>query len=180
MVKTTFKPILAAVLLYFALNSVNAQETPQALSDLMRFEGHWEGQATLILEGKTYRFLYHADFKKTSGGSGLLMEEWFSLEEIGKLMGTNLIGYNANDGKIHWFSVDNFGTTHDHIGTWKSREHFYMETTETMQNKKYVEMIDMIFKGNDTIEFSLLATLGGKEYEKINATFQRMQKCSNE
>lgn len=179
MKKTTFKAFLAAALLLFAMNRVNAQETPQALSNLMRLEGHWEGQATLVLEGKTYTFPYHADFKKTAEGSGLLMEEWFNSAELGKLTGTNLIGYNANDGKIHWFSVDNFGTTHDHTGTWKGREHFYMETTETMQKKKYVEKINMIFKGNDTLELSLVATLGGKEYEKVSVTFQRVQKCSN-
>lgn len=179
MEKTTFKTILAAVLLLFALNMVNAQETPQALSDLMRLEGHWEGQATLVLDGKTYTFPYHFDFKKTAGGSGLLMEEWFNSTELGKLSGTNLIGYNANDDKIHWFSVDNFGTTHDHTGTWKSREHFYMETTETIQKKKYVEKINLIFKGNDTLELSLLATLDGKEYEKVSVLIQRMQKCSN-
>ena len=179
MEKTTFKTILAAVLLLFALNRANAQEVPQALSDLMRLEGHWEGQATLILEGKTYTFPYHTDFKKTADGSGLLMEEWFSSEELGKLMGTNLIGYNANGAKIHWFSVDNFGTTHDHTGTWKSREYFYMETTEMMQKKKYKEKIDLIFKGNDTLELSLSATLDGKEYEKVSVVFQRVQKGSN-
>lgn len=179
MEKTTFKTILAAVLLLFALNRVSAQETPQALLNLMRFEGDWEGKATLVLEGKTYTFLYHANFKKTADGTGLLMEEWFNSAELGKLMGTNLIGNNANDGKIHWFSVDNFGTTHEHIGIWKSREQFYMETTETIQNKKYVEKINMIFKGNDTLELSLLATLDGKEYEKVSDVFQRVQKCSN-
>ncbi len=179
MKKTTFQTILAAVLLLFAINMVNAQETPQALSDLMKLEGHWEGQATLDLKGKTYTFPYYADFKKTADGSGLLMEEWFNSEELGKLMGTNLIGYNANDGKIHWYTIDNFGTTHDHVGKWKSPEHFYMETSEMMQKEKYVEKIDMIFKGNNTLALSIVATLGGSEYEKVRVTFQRVQKSSN-
>jgi len=160
-----------------ACNRVNAQEDAHdPMADFARLEGRWEGKATLVLEGNTFTFTYYAEFKKTSDGKGMLMEESFNSPELGALHGTNLIGYNANDGKIHWFSVDNFGTTHDHSGTWKNRDHFSMSTRETVNNMAYVEEIDLKFTGEDSMELSLLATMDGKEYETIAASFKRVAK----
>lgn len=165
---------LIAIITLLVFNLANAQppsQMPRALSDLMRFEGRWEGPATLMMDGKTYRFTYYADFKRTADNSGLYMEEWFSAPELGALKGSNLIGYNTNDRKIHWFSVDNFGTTHDHIGVWRTPDHFFMTANEMQGKKNYIENIDVTFDGSDTMDLSITATLDGKETEKCTAVF---------
>lgn len=146
-------------------------QTP--LENLFRLEGNWAGEATLILEGNTFTFTYYADFKKNDEGSGMYMEEWFSHPDLGSLKGYNLIGYNARDQKIHWFSVDNFGTTHDHLGYWKTPDHFYMEATEKHGGKKFEEKIDIIFKNNDEITLHLIATIGGQLFEDVVVIFHR-------
>lgn len=168
--------VLSAALLLvtaFAQQTLAQPPTSPALESILRFEGRWSGQATLVLEGKTFQFAYHADFKKTSDGKGLYMEEWFTSPELGEMKGSNLIGFNANDGKIHWFSVDNFGTTHDHLGTWKTADHFAMQTTEMQGGKKFVEKIDMKVRSNELMDLTLVGTLGGKEFEKLSVTFHR-------
>ncbi|MES2795222.1 MAG: hypothetical protein V4683_04605 [Bacteroidota bacterium] len=167
---------LAALVTMFAMFCANAQDQatkPNALLNLMRFEGQWEAPTTMVLEGKTYLFTYYLEFKKTADGSGLSMEEWFSSPELGTLKGSNLIGYNGNDEKIHWFSVDNFGTSHEHIGVWKTNDHFYMQANEKQQSKKFVENINMVFKSNDLLELTLTASLDGNEFEKVSGLFQR-------
>jgi hypothetical protein len=178
--KTNFKALFMAVVLIFTLNFSSAQnesdKVPKALADIMKFEGYWQGPAKLTLEGKTYSFIYFADFKKTANGSGLTMDESFTIPELGTLVGANLIGYNSNDGNIHWFSVDNFGTTHEHIGNWISPNHFAMQVTEMQKGKKMFEKIDLVMKGNDQMEFSLVASLDDVVFEKGDATFKRSKK----
>jgi len=164
-----------AIATLFITAIVNAQQPapPKALTDLMRLEGKWQGPATLNIDGKMYKFTYYADFKKTADGTGMYMDEWFSAPELGNMKGANLVGYNTNDSKVHWFSVDNFGTTHDHPGMWKSANHFFMQANEMQGKKKFIEKIDLNFKGDDTMDLLLVATLDGKEIERGTATFTR-------
>ena len=143
------------------------------LENLFRLEGNWAGEATLILEGNTFNFTYYANFKKNDESSGMYMEEWFSHPDLGSLKGYNLIGYNARDQKVHWFSVDNFGTCHDHLGYWKTPDHFYMEATEKHGGKKFEEKIDIIFKNDDEITLHLIATIGGQLFEDVVVIFHR-------
>lgn len=152
--------------------TVTAQ-TPTPLENLFRLEGNWEGEATLILDGNSFNFTYYADFKKNDEGSGMYMEEWFSHPDLGSLKGYNLIGYNSRDEKIHWFSVDNFGTCHEHLGLWITNDHFYMEVTEKHQGKKFEEKIDLIFINENEVSFHLVATIGGKLFEDAFVVFHR-------
>ncbi len=174
--KNTIKSGLAILAVITSLSTANGQEKPQmpaALTSLLQLEGNWEGPATLNMAGKTFQLSYHANFRKTADGNGMTMDEGFSDPELGTLMGANLIGYNANDGKIHWFSVDNFGTTHDHLGVWKTPEHFYMQTSELQQKKRYMEKINVILKDKDHLDLSIMATLDGKPTESVTASFTR-------
>lgn len=149
-------------------------ETPKPLKQMIeRFEGKWEGDAVLTVEGSTFQFPYHTDFKKAADGAGLMADEWFTHKDLGSLKALNVIGYNANDGKIHWFTVDNFGTTHDHLGQWKSDDHFTMEANEKKAGKKYREVISMKFKDKNTVVVELTGTLAGKVTEKLSLTMKR-------
>jgi hypothetical protein len=172
------KIILQAIII--VLLSANApfrtqaqNQMPVALTNLMKLLGKWEGKATLMTGGQKHEFTYYVDFKKTADGSGLYMDEWFTDAQLGTMKGSNLIGYNNNDNKIHWFSVDNFGTAHDHLGVWKTNNHFYMQANEIQQKKKFLEKIDLVFKDDNTLEFALVSTLDNKEIEKGSAVFHR-------
>lgn len=186
MTRLKFYAVLVMTMALFAISlaQTGTPSMPEPLAKLMMWEGMWEAQATLSLEGKSYPLAYHADFRKTADGNGLIMEERFDHPDLGNLRGSNLIGCNANDGKIHWFSVDNFGTVHEHVGMWKSPDHFFMEARETMapamengkpagKQRRYLERIDFHVKGRNTLEFNLVATIDGKPYEEITGTFTR-------
>jgi hypothetical protein len=107
------------------------------------------------------------------------MEEGFTDPALGTLVGNNLIGYNVHDGKIHWFSVDNFGTAHEHLGNWISEDHFYMEANEIQNKKKFLEKINLKFKGKNEVELTLIASLDGKVFEEIKVDFYRLPKSTN-
>ena len=167
---TKFKRNLALIILGLNFSAASAQ-TPPDLENLFRLEGKWQGPAVLIFDGNTFNFTYYADFRKNEEGIGMFMDESFSHPDIGTLIGYNLIGYNSRDEKIHWFSVDNFGTCHDHFGYWKSPNHFYMETSEKRGGKKFEEKIDLIIVSPTEITLKLIALLGGQVFQEVTVTF---------
>lgn len=146
---------------------------PSSLQKLFNLEGSWVAQATLEAEGKKLHFPYYMDYKKTANGSGLTMTERAAIPGIAKLEGTNLIGFDPNDEKIHWYSVDNLGTTHEHIGDFTSDNHFYMEHNGTRDGKNYVEKIDMEWRDKNTVWIKLVGLLDGAVVEKLEGTFKR-------
>lgn len=114
-----------------------------------------------------------------AGGYGLTMDEWFEHPDLGKLLGRSLIAYNSHDSKIHWFSVDNNGTAHEHLGVWKAKDHFYMDVTEMTSDGQYVEKIELFLKGKDVLEMRYMSTMNGKEKESMSATYRRVRDCVN-
>jgi hypothetical protein len=148
-------------------------EMPVEVQNLMKFIGRWESEASLTMEGKTYKVMYWVDCKKTADGSGIFADEGFTNPELGTLSGADLAGYDPNDSKVKWFSVDNMGTTHEHIGEWKTPDHLYIEHNGLKNGQKYVEKIDFIFRGNDELDFKLTGTLDGVESEKAEGIFHK-------
>lgn len=168
---------LLAIILAFAGNNLYAQEmkleTPEAVKNLMKFLGDWQAKATLTMEGKTYTVDYRVSCKKTSDGSGLYADEILTSPDLGTIKGANLAGYDPFDKKVKWFSVDNMGTTHEHVGDWKSPDHLFIQHVGMRDGKKYVENIDFHVMGTDEIHFMLAATLDGATAEKAEGIFHK-------
>src|SRR5690242_20026512 len=94
-----------------SLAQTNDKGIASQLKMLLQFKGYWETKAaTLEMDGKKSNFSYYADFKATADNNGFVMNEWATIPTIGRLNGANLAGVSHDDGKIHWFSVDNLGT----------------------------------------------------------------------
>ena len=168
--------IIATIISIIATNS-NAQDNkivvPAPIQNLMKFLGRWDADATFIIEGKTYKVVHSLNGKKTADGNGLSIDESFTHPELGSLKGANLVGFNPYDSKIHWFSVDNMGTTHEHIGEWLTPDHLYIEHNGIRDGKNFVEKIDLTFKGKDQMDLKLVATLDGKEIERAEGIYHR-------
>lgn len=175
--KTKTQCLLLAAALFAALHAAGQTSGATAnaqLKMLFQLQGYWQSPKTIMQTGdKEYTFGYSADFKSVSENSGLMMNELAEIPALGKLNGTNLIGVNPNDGKIHWFSVDNMGTTHEHVGEFTDERHFSMTFKGTQEGKEYIENIMLEFTGKDVMNLKLVETLGGKEITAIKGTFYR-------
>ena len=175
--KTLLLPLLS-IALGAASAPARAEDTggpPPALERLIRLEGDWTGDARAVLDGKAYTLTYHADFRRTKDGSGVRMTEWFDSAELGAFRGENLIGYDPFTKRIRWFSVDNQGTTHEHVGSWTSESRFEMEHRGARDGKKYVERLAIEIQGPDTMAVHLVGTLGGKKTAELSGTFRRAE-----
>src|SRR5689334_17718512 len=166
--------LLAGLLAVVPALAQTNETTGSQLKMLLQFKGYWEtNTATMLTEGNDYKFAYYADFKTTSDNNGIVMHEWATIPGMGKLDGTNLAGINMYDGKVHWFSVDNMGTTHEHVGEFADSKHFSMMYKGMQEGKEYVETLNMEFTDANTLRLKQIATLDGKEAVLITGTFHR-------
>jgi len=146
------------------------------LKMLLQFKGYWETKsATLRTDGKEYKFAYSADFRATADNNGLTMIEKADIPGIGKLNGANLIGINADDGKVHWSSVDNLGTAHEHIGNFTDSKHFSMIYKGVQNGKEYMEKISVEFMDNGGMALREEVLIDGKEQFLITGVFHRIK-----
>jgi len=155
------------------LAQTEAPQQPAPLRFILDLQGKWESTASMQLEDNTYSFQYFADFRPTADGDAVLMLESADISGVGKLRGANLIGFNPYDGKIHWYSVDNMGTTHEHIGDLSSENEFRMIHSSMQNGKSYQEDIGMKRINKNELVLKVVATLDGKIVETINGTFKR-------
>jgi hypothetical protein len=147
--------------------------TPEILKRVLTLEGKWEAKASMQMGGKSYNFEYTMHFRKTADGNGLYMDEKATIPEIGKLVGGNVIGFDPYGQKLHWFSVDNFGTTHGHIGELVDKDHVRLLHESQRDGKPYREVIDFQWKSSKEIYVRLLGTLDGQTEEVLEGTFIR-------
>lgn len=166
---------LLVAILFSALQLTGQSNDNGAASQLKmlsRFKGYWEAKnATMHSDGKTYTFLYTADFKTTADNHGFIMTEHANIRGMGKLDGTNLVGVNPYDGKVHWFSVDNIDVAHEHIGEFTDSGHFSMVNKSMQNGKEYIETITIEFPDADTLVLHVTTVLDGKEISSIAGTF---------
>jgi len=148
-------------------------EPPEILKTAMKLEGKWQANATLAMGDQKHSFAYTMDFRKTADGSGLTMDEHAEVAALGVLRGANLIGFDPYEGRLHWFSVDNFGTTHDHTGQLVAPAHLRLTHESEREGKPFREVIDFVWRAADRIDARLVATLGGEVVETLEGTFIR-------
>lgn len=178
------KSCITLATLFFTLSAfaqTTSGNSANQLKRLLQLNGYWQApDAVLHVSDKEFKFVYSADFKKTADNNGLTMNEWGNIPRMGQLNGANLIGIDPYDGKVHWYSVDNMGTTHEHIGEFTDDNHFTMMHKSIREGKEYIETITFVLSGADKMDFKLVATLDGKEQEAITGTFRRKTKKYSE
>jgi hypothetical protein len=172
--KTHNRAYLFLAFIIGIVSALTAQDMPKDLTNMMQFLGEWEApNAVLTMGGKEYTFTYHSVFEKTASGSGLLMHDWADVPDMGKFDGENLIGYDPVGKKLLLYTVNNVGTTHEHIVQWKSDREMVMEHNSLKDGKPYKEHATAIFKDPNTMELNIVETLDGKEQSTIKAVFKK-------
>ncbi|MEI6274402.1 MAG: hypothetical protein WCP08_00370 [Prolixibacteraceae bacterium] len=171
----TFFGVAAIVMLSYSVNAqTGTPEKPEVLKKILAMTGNWEGTGTMKEGGNTTNFPYILNVKKTAAGTGILALEEADIPGMGKMIGTNIAGYNSEEGLIHWYTIDNMGTTHDHLGKLVDKNHFQMVyEIKTKDNKAFKELIDVIFDGTDKLNMNLVITVDGQEQVVETASLTR-------
>jgi len=155
-------------------SSVFAQDQPQSQMNIMQFVGKWKSTDVVLSAGdQTFTGVYTFDCSAVNMNTGILAHEKFVSEEMGTMMAENLMGYDPNLQQIHLYTIDNFGTAHDHIGYWIDNNHMFLEYQGVVEGKVYLEQIDIRFKDENTMVLKSTAMLNGEVFQKATGTFTK-------
>jgi hypothetical protein len=168
-------PFLFIILLTAFQTQAQKAKYPKAmeLRDLEKFVGIWDSDATITVDSVPHQVKYHMNFRRTADNYGFNMDEAFTDTALGDLRGANLIGYGKDDKKIHWYCVDNMGTTYERVGQWVDSDNLTFTYAAKKGDKKYDEVISYTFKGNDLFSYKQVCYLDGKEVKKVTGRFTR-------
>jgi len=174
------KKIILAVVLFISLSGVNvvrAQNKPMAVPDIlqkiMNWEGDWQAKLTMKMGDMTSTSMDNISFSKASDGMGVSAKEWMDSPKGGKIYITHLVGYNMEEKRLHWFSVDNMGGCGESIGTLAGDNHIHLAGSGKENGKPMKSSIDLIIKNNNTVDFNLVVTVDGKTTRTMMGTFMR-------
>ena len=173
-----FSKLLLLPVIILASFQLQAQKNkyPKAmeLRDLEKFVGIWDSDATITVDSVPHQVKYHMNFRRTADSYGLNMDEAFTDSALGDLRGANLIGY-GEDKKLHWYHVDNMGSTYERVGQWVDSDNLTFTYAVKKGEKKYDETISYTFKGNDLFSYKQSNYVDGKEIKKMTGRFTRRQ-----
>ncbi|HVO74027.1 MAG TPA: hypothetical protein VMT35_08395 [Ignavibacteriaceae bacterium] len=162
------------ILMFFFSISAFAGDTPEAQANLLQFVGNWRLDNAVVQMGeKTMTGVYTFDCSAVCENTGILAHEKFATKESGSLVGENLLAYDPNTGLVHLYSIDNTGTTHDHYGYWIEKNHLFVQYQGIVENKMYVEQIDIKFTSPKEMKLNLTGMINGKVYAKASGTFTK-------
>jgi hypothetical protein len=177
--KVNFYKLLMLLVLFsttftFSYGQNNATAIPDQVKKLDKFVGSWKGDLVYSHDNAQDRMTSTMTFKTVSGGFGVYADETSASPTLGTMKGADLMGYDPYTKEIHCFTVDNMGTTHDHICQWKSDNEFYLEHSSTRDGKKYQEKIYCTFKGTNEIVYKADIYLDGKLTESTTGNYTRV------
>jgi len=167
--------ILGLMPVTMVLAQASAPSMPEAVVNLSRFNGNCEDNMTSIMGDKSYQVDYKVKCIPVASGNGAYWEENATQTSMGDWHASDLFGYDRTDGKLHCYSVDNMGSTHDRIADWKSPDHLVLVYNGLENGKQVSEQLDFNLKDDDVLEFTGNSTVDGKSQWSGTGTFHKIE-----
>jgi len=166
---------MAVMAMAGAWAQASAPSMPEAVVNLNKFNGSWVANLSSVMGEKTSQFDYMVKCNPIAGGNGAYWEESGTDPDLGDMRASDLFGYDRIDGKLHCYTVDNMGTTRDHIAEWQSPDHLVLVYNGNENGKQVEEKLDFVFKGDNLLDFSGSSTIDGKNQWKGTGTFHKIE-----
>lgn len=136
---------------------------------LFALVGSWTGQAELQETGKpSIKVKAKVDCAKAAGAWGVRCDATFTSSEM-NILESDLFGYDAATGKVHWYSVTNGGEVHDHIGGWTGDSRLSARHT----GGDLTEDITVDFNGAKAMSFEAVTTVAGAKASVMRGDLQK-------
>ena len=153
-----------------ALAADNAPAPPADRTNFSQFVGSWTGDGVLKDTGKPeVKVRMKVDCRPAGGGWGVKCDFNMTSPDM-NYQESDLFGYDAATGQVHWFSIDNAGEVHDHKGTWVDGSRL---TVRHNGLNNLTESIDLSFKGRNTMAFEADTDVAGARTNTLTGSMQR-------
>jgi len=133
--------------------------TPPAVTKLLWLVGSWHGTAQMTDTGKSpVKVDVDIQCRQVSGGAGVACDTHMAWPGTDYLE-TDLFGWNAEAGQVHWYTVTNGGEVHDHVGTFEGNK-LVVRYTGSSSGRLLTEDVALDSSSN-AMSFDVLAKVGG-------------------
>lgn len=161
--------ILATTVIITLLSSnafaQSAPQIPQKAKELQKLVGNWKGNATLTLPDNTKLPVPMSyECKSASSGYGVACKLNGTMPDGSKYESTDIWGYDAGDGLVHWFTVTSAGETHDHKLAFDNNV-LHGQFAGPKEGKLYVETIRFELLSDKKISVRSSVVVGGQQHE---------------
>lgn len=170
--------IISAVVVTLSLSSFSAlaqgaPPIPQKAKDLQKLVGNWKGNATLTLPDNSKLPLQMTyECKSTSSGYGVSCKLNGTMPDGAKYESTDIWGYDAGDGLVHWFTVTSMGETHDHKLAFDGNV-LHGQFAGPKDGKVYVETIRFELTSDKKISIRSSVVVGGQQHEILEGVMTK-------
>ena len=173
--KTLLTALVLTSLVTRALaDSKAAPKVPKEIQSLYAMVGDWKSEKAIgEMGGKKRKSEVSISCAPTAAGVAILCNTTIEIEGMGRIAETDLFGYDAGQGKYHWFGVTQRGDAHDHVALppGPNDKGFTFVYSGYQDGKPMQEVISLTFlDGGAKMEFKNTGTVGGEPAWKIAAT----------
>jgi hypothetical protein len=113
---------------------------PDEARRLERFLGTWNVSGALTAEGTVMPMSGQWQFSPAAAGWGVASELRAEVEGMGVYEEYDLVGFDAETGLFHVYSLTNSGAVHDHVARWSTADRFEFEYTGLQGGQPYREV----------------------------------------
>ena len=153
-----------------AVAADNAPAPPSGSANFSQFIGTWSGEGLYRDAGKPeVKVRMKVDCRPAGGGWGVRCDFNMTSPEM-NYQESDLFGFDQESGQVHWFSIDNAGSVHDHKGTWIGGSRLSVRHTG---GNNFIESIELSFKDRNTMAFEADTDVAGARTNTLTGSMQR-------
>ena len=134
---------------------------PEEARRLARLLGTWAFTGSLTAEGNEMPMNGTWRFTPAAAGWGVASVLEAQIEGMGGYVEHDLLGFDAETGMFHLYSLTNSGAVHDHVARWTSDDHLEFEYTGTQEGKPYREVGYVRFTADGNLDVWSQDTVDG-------------------
>jgi hypothetical protein len=143
---------LCVVLALAAPVAAFAEPLPKPVADMDCLVGRWKGSGSMAMGKDTAKVQATWDCSRTSAQFGVMCRFHVTgIPGVPSYEETDLMGYEPNTDKYHWYSVTNAGETHDHVASVPKGDAIQFVFEGTQDGKPLKEVIDLKFSNNSKV-----------------------------
>ena len=171
--------MMLALFSMFLVRSAMAQdmsaEKPEIVKRVMTMVGNWQANMTQTMGNQSTQVTDKINFQSTAGDHGLLGMETMETPNHKQYFATHLVGWDPMTKQLHWYIVDNMGTTNDSQGELVDPNHVRLTNTSNMEGKTSKTEVNLVWQNDDWIKFNLVQTVNGAVKESMQGDFKRSE-----
>jgi hypothetical protein len=172
--------VLALLALMFTLSlssgliaQENAPAIPEQAKKLQMFVGTWEGTGSMTMGDMKHDIKITHINEPIADGWGFKNTEINEMDGMKAYRGNSLFGYDAGGGKVHMYTVSNYGDCHDHAGNWTGENSLRLQYDGIQDGKPMTEVINITADSPTKYHFTGNVKVDGKQMSSLEGTMTK-------